>query len=296
MGEGKLKKQHLWLIIAGLLLVNCFTVIFFSIKSSSGDNEAVAVVGKAEISRQEWINEMEVRYGKEVLDELVNQKVIEAAGKKYKINITDEEIDREMKLLKTVYGLAQNDPSGTAESIRREIKNGLILEELLTKDAEIPEDELISYYEENKEQYTFPDSYHFSQIVLETKEEAEQALKELVDGSSFSVLAMERSIDTYTAGQGGDTGFVSEETEHFDQAILHAAKQLKPGERSGVFAIEDGYAIIELHEHLEGDSFAFQDVKAQIRRQIALEQMETPVSAHPFWDDVRVEWFYNGSE
>lgn len=29
-----------------------------------------------------------------------------------------------------------------------------------------------------------------------------------------------------------------------------------------------------------------------IRRQIALEQMDVPVSAKPFWKETDVEWYY----
>lgn len=36
----------------------------------------------------------------------------------------------------------------------------------------------------------------------------------------------------------------------------------------------------------------FDDVKEQIRRKIALEQMERTVSVDPLWDENGVTWFY----
>jgi foldase protein PrsA len=47
-----------------------------------------------------------------------------------------------------------------------------------------------------------------------------------------------------------------------------------------------------LKQKLEGKKYSFKQVKGQIRRQIALEQMDTPVSASAFWDELKVDWFY----
>jgi len=43
---------------------------------------------------------------------------------------------------------------------------------------------------------------------------------------------------------------------------------------------------------MEGQTFSFEDVKDQIRRQIALEQMEGSVTVDPLWEEMGVTWFY----
>src|SRR5690606_1952784 len=124
-------------------------------------------------------------------------------------------------------------------------------------------------------------SYHISKIIVKTKEEAEQTFKELEQGSSFAVLAMERSIDEFTANLGGDAGYVNDNNERYSDEFMDAIKKLKQGKWSKPIKLEDGYAIVMLHEYVEGKEYAFKEVKDQLRRQIALEQMETPVSARP---------------
>ena len=47
---------------------------------------------------------------------------------------------------------------------------------------------------------------------------------------------------------------------------------------------------------LKERDFSFKEVKSQIRRQIALEQVETPLKPESFWDEVNVEWFYGKQE
>ncbi|KAB2328828.1 peptidylprolyl isomerase [Cytobacillus depressus] len=296
MKRDRLRKDKLLIIIAGLIIINCLTVVFFLSKGNAGQKEVVATVGKEKITRQDWLNEMESRYGREVLSELVDQKVIETAGKKYDVEISDKAVERELNMLKTMYGTSSGYQAADEDKWRLQIKNTLMLEELLTKDAKIPEKEIKNYYEQNKSQFHLPDSYHMSQIIVKTKAEADQTLKELDQGSSFSVLAMERSIDEFTAKYGGDAGYINEDNEHYSKSIMSEIKKLKHGKWSKAFKVDDGFAIVMLHEHVKGKVYSYKEVKDQIRRQIALEQMDTPVSARSLWSESDVDWFYGKTE
>ncbi|WP_231735077.1 peptidyl-prolyl cis-trans isomerase [Bacillus sp. FJAT-29937] len=296
MKKERLKKDKLRFIIVGLILLNGLTIAFFLAKGSSVNHETVATVGKEKITRQEWLDEMESRYGKEVLIELIDQKVIETAGKKYEVKISDKAVERELTMFKTMYGSSGGYQASDENKWRQQIKSSLMLEELLTRDANIPEKEIKSYYEKNKSQFNLPDAYHISQIIVKTKKEADQTIKELEQGSSFSVLAMERSIDEFTANFGGDAGYINEDTERYSKALIDVVKNLKSGKWSQAIKVDDGYAIVMLHEQVRGKEYSYKEVKDQIRRQIALEQMDSPVSARPLWDELDVEWFYGKTE
>lgn len=275
------------MIIAGLIMINCLTVAFFLTRS--GLNEVVATVGKDEITRQDWLKVMEERYGKDVLKEMIDQKVIESLAKKYDIKVSDAAIERELLLVKTMYG---SDNSSNEEEWKKQIESSLLLEEILTRDVEIPEDELKAYYDENISLYKVPTSYHVSQIVVKTIDEAEQTLDELKQGSNFATLAMERSIDEFSATQGGDIGFIREEDTNISSDYLKALEKLKPGEWSKPIHVDNGYVIALLHEKIEGKNYRFKEVKDEIKRTIALEQMEGTSFAEDFWDELNVDWFY----
>jgi len=291
-----LKRDKLWLIIAGLVILNCLTIFIFLSKGNQGNSEVVATIGKEKITRQEWLNEMESRYGKEVLSELVDQKVIETAGKKYGVKISNKAVERELKMIKTMYGSAGGYQQADEEKWLQQIRSSLILEELLTKDVHVSDKEIKSYYEQNKSQFSLPDSYHISQIIVKTKEEAEQTLKELESGSTFPVLAMERSIDEFTSNKGGDAGYINEKSERYSGEIFNVIKKLKPERWSKAVQFENGYAIFMLHEYVKGTEYTYKEVKDQIRRQIALAQMDAPVSAKSLWNEADVDWFYGKTE
>lgn len=285
-----MKKKHYLLIIAGLIILNLLTLtaVIFKPEWYQTSGEKVAVIGNDSISRQEWLNEMEARYGENILKELIDRKVIEQMAIKNNITVTEEEIERELTLLKTTSYL----PNLNDDQLRQQIKYSLLLEEIFTKDAVVSEKEMKKYYNSNKSQFAIPTSYHLSQIIVSAKKEADQTIKELKQGSSFSVLAMERSIDEFSANQGGNIGFVSEEDERISINILEALKGLKEGNWTQPVKTEEGYSIFLLHEKIPEKNYSYKDVKNQIRRQLALEQMDMSVTADIFWDEVNVEWFY----
>lgn len=261
---------------------------------SDDQGESVASIGNEKISRQEWLNEMEARHGESVLKDLVDQKVIKQIAKKYKITVTDKEVERELLFVKTssyVENLEENE-----EKLKEQIKLNLLLEEILTKDVAISNKELKKYYDDNKKQFFIPNSYQLSQIIVHTKKEAEQTIKELEQGSSFEVLAMEKSIDSLSASQGGNIGFVSEEEERVTPEVLMKIKKLSPGKWTGSYKTDEGYTIFLLKEKITEKKYSYNEVKNQIRRQLALEQMGAKLNADVFWKEAKVEWFYGKKE
>ncbi|MDP4086995.1 MAG: peptidyl-prolyl cis-trans isomerase [Bacillota bacterium] len=296
-----MRRNQLWLVIFGLILLNCLTIAIFLSKSKETNsmavnNEKVATIGDSSISRQEWLNELEARYGKDVLKEMIDQKVIKEMAKKYKITVPDRDVEREFKMIQTTYGTSNQNKLLDEKKWKEQIKNSLLLEEILTKDVIVSKSEMESYYKKNKSLFDVPTAYHLSQIIVKTKDDANRAIKELSQGSSFSALAMERSIDNFSANQGGDLGYITEDDEQYPGKYIDVAKKLKEGKWSQPFKVEQGYAILELHNIINGKNYSYNEVKDQVRRQIAMEQMKIPASARTFWDDAKVSWFYGNKE
>lgn len=296
-------KKQLWMIIAALVFLNCLTVVIFLTRANevngiAASDETVATVGKKDITRQAWLNELEDKYGKDVLKEMVDQKVIEEMAAKYKIKVSDQDVEREYRMLQTTnnsFSLKSHQNKAKAKW-KEEIRSSLLLEELLTKDVTISEGELKRYYTKNKTLFSVPAAYHLSQIVVKTKKEAENAVKELRSGSSFSALAMERSIEEFSANEGGDIGYISAGDERYPKKYITTAKKLKKKAVSKPIKVKDGYALLKLDGRISGKSYSYDEVKDQIRRHIALEQMKTPASASIFWDEAKVSWFYGDKD
>lgn len=294
----------LWSIIFGLVIINCLTVGYFvsnssgvtSVSSSEQKDEAIATIGESTVTREQWMAELEARYGKDTLREMVNMKVVEELAKKYEITVSEDVIKRELAVYKSMYNSMDGEHIGEEQNWEEQIRYSILLEELLTRDVSVPEDEISKFYDSNKDLYDIEDAYHLSHIIVKTEKEANAIVEELDGGSSFEALAIEASIDEFTANQGGDIGFISTSNEYVPSAYLEVAPTLTEGEWSDPIKVDTGFAVLFLHEKIKGQSYTYEDVKDQIRRQIALEQMEGSVTVDPLWEEMDVTWFYGDGE
>lgn len=292
--------KTLWSIIFGLVVVNCLTIGYFISKEEDSvqvfgveqSDEIVATIGKESIMKDQWMAELETKYGKETLKELINQTVVDELAKRYKINVSDEVIEQELAVYKSMFNNPYEDQPEDDRRWRDQIRYSILLEEILTRDVTVPESELKSFYDNNEDLYKIEEAFRLSHIIVKTKEEAEKVLDELKGGSSFEALALEKSIDEITANSGGDIGFISKDNEYVPDTYLQKASNLNEGEWSGPLRVDNGFAVILLNEKLNGKAFTFNEVKGQIRRQIALEQMQGNVNADLLWDEIGVSWFY----
>ncbi|MEK3806577.1 peptidyl-prolyl cis-trans isomerase [Bacillus sp. FSL H8-0547] len=296
-----MNRKAVWLIIFGLVIINCFTLAYFLTKddsiaatgpASKGSSESIASVGDKEITREQWMAELEDRFGRETLEEMINFTVVEELSEKHDIKIPDEELERELTMYKSMYNSLDNEQLSEDGELREQIRYSMLLEELLTKDAEIPEKELKAYYESNQDLYSIRDTYHLFHIVTKTEAEAKKVIEELEGGSSFEALAAEKSIDEFSANEGGDLGYVSSENDYLPAQYIEEAEKLKKDKWSEPIKSENGYSVILLKEKVNGVQYSFEEAKNQIRRQIALEQMESAVSVKPLWEEAGVTWFY----
>ena len=288
----KLKTQPLLVLIAILFLFNVmwFITWLMPAKQKQIGEEVASVAGKP-ITREEWMTAMEKEVGRETLLNLVNAKVMEEAAKQYDINVNDKEVDLEIALIRSVDGASYSGLD--TETMRQKIRSTIILEKVLSKDVVLKEKAIKKYYEDNESLYNISTSYRTSILVVPTKKEAEQSLDELKKGSSFDVLAKERSKDLASASLGGDIGYINESTDTIDKAIVEAATMTNEGKTSDVIQLSDhNYAIVSVSEVLEGQSFTYKEVKGHIKRELSLEQLPQSVSPEAFWKEFDAKWFY----
>jgi len=117
----------------------------------------VAWVNNQPITRFEFNRRLEQQYGKQVLESLINQKLIHQEAKKQKIKITDEQIQENIeKIEKSLSGQISLDDALKAQGITREQLNSdmklqLTIEKLVSQGIEISDEEIAEYFKENKE-------------------------------------------------------------------------------------------------------------------------------------------------
>lgn len=144
------------------------------------------------------------------------------------------------------------------------------------------EEALLAYYEENKSQYTQVEQRSAQHILLGVKSDASedeikaiesQAIdiaRKAQEGSDFSELAKEFSVDTISSGNGGDLGF-------FEQGVMDAAFDekvfsMQKGEISLPVKSRFGFHVIKLNDVKPETGKSFDEVKAEISKEYALKE------------------------
>lgn len=285
-------KNKLTYIIVALILTNLLSLgfILFSNKTTN-EKEVVATIGKTEITRQQWLSKLETAFGYDTLKNLVNKEVVLFLADKYNIDITDEEVERQVEIQKIL-----NDTVNSANTSNEELKDNiyvdLLFKELIIRDVIIDEKDLKNYYEKYQSLYSIPATYHVSQIVTATKEQATQLLAELEAGSAFDVLAMESSIDDYSSSYGGDIGNISEYTGLPEQ-VFNELEKTSLDSFTKIIEIDGKFYIFYLHEKTDAKEYSFDELKPDLRRDLALSQIGSNFTVETLWEEADVKWFYD---
>jgi parvulin-like peptidyl-prolyl isomerase len=290
----RLKTKPLLVLLLILFIGNLLWFIAWLIPNQPGGDEEVASVAGKKVTRQEWMAAMEEQHGRDTLLQLVNEKVMETAAKEYKIKVSDNEVDLELAMLRSAQeGVDKTLYSVDEDQLRDNLKTQLILEKVLTKDIVIKEEEVEAFYKDNQALYDIKDAYRTRMIVVDSMAEAEEAIAELENGSSFEALARERSVDTATGSLGGDIGYIIQDQSNVDPKIAEMVDSVDVDRWSSPIELENGkIAILSVTEKAEGQTFSFKDVKEHISRELALEQLPQSVTPEAFWREFEAEWFY----
>ncbi|MGU4650769.1 peptidylprolyl isomerase, partial [Escherichia coli] len=142
-------------------------------------------------------------------------KLISQTADKKKIQVSANDMEKELEEIKKSFpsvkqfqaALAQSGMS--EEQLKEELKTKVQIEKIFETEIKVSDEEIKKYYDENKERYSTPEQVKASHILVKTKEEADNILRQLKEGSDFSKLAKEKSGDPGTKEQGGDLGYFS---------------------------------------------------------------------------------------
>ncbi len=158
---------------------------------------------------------------------------------------------------------------------RRQILLGRLLEMIREgKGSDLGDADVAKAYEENKKFYVEPETFRASHVLVATEQEAQQVIDRLKAGEDFVKVAQELSTDP-TKTRGGDIGYFSKGQliPEFEQAC----EKLQPGEISGVIKTQLGYHVIRLTERKAPRQLPLDEVKDQIRKQLATQQQQKQV-------------------
>lgn len=197
-------------------------------------------------------------YRKQVIENLVSEKVLIMKAKELNLVPSDEELNKEIDAkvaeLVKLYGSEEElqkakDSFGyTDETFKEFMKNQVIAQKAIDyihKDITSTDEEIKEYYDKNATTFTTNAGAEMFHILVKTEDEAKAVKQRLDNGESYADIAKELNEDS-TSETGGSLGFVEYEAQNFDADFLAAAKELKEGEISGPVKTQFGYHIIKV--------------------------------------------------
>ena len=222
-------------------------------------------------------------YFHDSLSYLINNKVVEIAAGKENVKISDEDVDAEMKEFVEANGGEESfndalEQSGlTKKDIETEIINYLKIVKLLESEVDITEEEMKTYFEENKDSYNELEQVEASHILVENEETANKVKEKLEVGEDFAELAKEYSTDTSNAENGGKLGYFSKGTmvEEFENVAFF----MKVGEIRDPVKTDYGYHIISVTDKKEAKEANFEDHKEEIKQTLFDQEISTEYSS-----------------
>ncbi|MFS0639052.1 peptidylprolyl isomerase [Mesobacillus foraminis] len=261
----RLRDKKFYLPIAGIALI----LAVFLIATAFSNKEVVASVNGVSISKEELYSTLVKQYGASSLSALIENKIIEQEADKKDIAITDKEITEELQTYIDSYGGEEAfqsalEQSGLTENdVKSDVENYLKIEKLLKPEVKVTEEEMKTYFDENKESFNEQEQVEASHILVDDKKTAEEVAQKLADGQDFAELAKEYSTDASNAESGGELGYFSkgEMAAEFEEAAFSMAK----GEISDLVKTEYGYHIIKVTDKKAAKEAVYEDHKEDIK-------------------------------
>lgn len=243
--------------------------------------KVMAVVNGQQITHQELANECLRRYGKDVLESIVNKHLIWQACQKHNIAVTDQDVETEIEQMASKLGfpkdrwltMLERERDITPDRYRREIIwPTLALRRLANEQIVVTDDELKKAFESE-----YGAKVKVRMISVGSKAKAEDARRRAVaDPAKFGDLAKEVSEDASTAAA---RGIIPPIRKHigFDE-VEKAAFALKEGEISQVIPVANQHLILMCEKHLPESyvsSTQMEPIRKQLRDQIRDNKLRT---------------------
>jgi len=185
--------------------------------------------------------------------------------------------------------LLQSEFHGSQQLLRKKIERSLLIEALLkneidSKSTPTPA-EIRVFYDKNPARFQYPESFTFQTISIlppdkatpeqlkEGRKRADDAVRQAKStktAEEFGLLAEKISDDDYRVMMGQHRPV---DRDKLAPQVVKALLVMKPGDVSDLIQIEQAYTVVRLGEHLLAGKAKFQDVKAQIAKE--LQQTKT---------------------
>ena len=160
-------------------------------------------------------------------------------------------------------GISETD---VLEEIKRQQSNVRLFQEV-TKDIKPATDgDARRYYDKHRDQMVSPATRAISNIVVNSRDEAQLVAGKATSDTDFGQLARQHSIDGSTKGKGGSLGTVS--ADQLDSGYAEAAFAAKKGAVFGPVRTPQGWNVGKVTEVQEAVPLSFDKLRDTIKKKL----------------------------
>ncbi len=218
------------------------------------------------------------RIKNEIISEFVNSVIMRDYAQKNGLPAPDEEVEAQVQKVRGSYpddisfrdALAQEGLSleKWKTSVRQSVYERIIFKKVASGIKEPTEEEISTFYKNNKQIFVLPARVRLRQIVVEKEEDAKRVLARLRQGgSTIEKLAKEFSVAP-EGSVGGDTGWIEKGAlEVFDLAF-----KMNIGARSSVVKSSYGFHIFEVLGKKNPSQLSLPEARSKIAPSLRAEK------------------------
>jgi len=180
--------------------------------------------------------------------------------------------------------LMQVEFHGSRQLLRAKIQRSLLIDSLLKTEIEsksaVSPAELREFYEKNPARFQYPESFAIQTISIlppaepageqlkEMRKRAEDALRQAratKNYEEFGVLAERISDDDYRVMMGDHHAV---DRAKLAPQVVQALLNMQPGQVSDIIPVDQAFTIIRLNKHILAGKMKFEDVQAQLQKEL----------------------------
>jgi len=235
------------------------------------------------VSVNEYLTNLRLQ---EKIDVLIDDVLIRQQAKKFKIDVSDKEVEGIIDNIKKQYLIDDAELKAKLKEdnvsyddfiagIRSNVVKGRLLARVISPEVNVTEKDLRQYYDKHKDEFV-DEEYRLQQIFVSGQRDGQKRVTEayslLQEGKSFESVAKDYSDDTKSAAAGGDIGYVKK-VDLIPQ-LRAAVVFLAPGVYSSIITTPYGFHILKLVEKKKGETLTFELARDSIHEKIVQAESE----------------------
>jgi parvulin-like peptidyl-prolyl isomerase len=251
-------------------------------KHQRPQHDVMAVVNGQDIRRDSLASACVDRFGEQVLEGLVNKRLIQHYCQNRGITVTEQEIDEEINRMAARFKIGreqwldmlQRERGINEQQYKRDILwPTLALRKVAANELVVAPEELQKAYEAK-----YGPAVKCRLIVVSNRDLAQQLHRQLAARpDDFARLAMQHSVDVNSASIGG---LIQPIRHHVgDPAIERAVFALKPGQLSQIIPVGEQFAILRCEGQLPAREVTIESVREELTELIKEDKLRNVASA-----------------